>query len=135
MENITSVVELKNAIQILEEEQAVKGQILKKQALTTYESFKPAKIITSTLKGLALTPTLVDLIIGAAIGPTSGYLTKRLITGASGNVIRKLAGSVLELGVTSFVSKNSDSILTFGRNVLQRFLRKKERVPHKRKAG
>ena len=132
MKNITTVAELESAIQILEEEQVVKGQILKKQAFTTYESFKPAKIITSTLKGLALTPNLTDLIISAVIGPTSGYLTKRIITGASGNVIRKLAGTVLELGVTSFVSKNSDTIMMFGRNVLQRFFRKKEKDPPKK---
>jgi len=127
MKNITSVAELKNAIQLLEEEQAVKGLQLKEQFFITYESFKPAKIISSTLKDIVLSPNLSDIILGAVLGPTSGYLIKRVITGTSGNAIRKLIGSVLQLGVTNVVSKNSESILSFGRNILQHFLRKKEK--------
>jgi len=127
MKNITSVAELKNAIQLLEEEQAVKGLQLKEQFFITYESFKPAKIISSTLKDIVLSPNLPDIILGAVLGPTSGYLIKRAITGTSGNAIRRLIGSVLQLGVTNVVSKNSESILSFGRNILQHFLRKKEK--------
>jgi len=38
MENITSAAGLKNAIQLLEAEQADKGQLLKAQFYLTYES-------------------------------------------------------------------------------------------------
>ena len=45
MQNITSTAGLKNAIQLLEAEQAVKGQLLKEQFYITYESLKPVNLL------------------------------------------------------------------------------------------
>ena len=50
MQNITSVAGLKNAIQELEIEQNVKGQLLKEQIYLIYESLKPVNLLRNTLK-------------------------------------------------------------------------------------
>ena len=124
MQNITSTAGLKNAIQLLEAEQAIKGQLLKEQFYLTYESLKPVNLIKSTLNDIATSPYLIDNILGTAMGLASGYLSKRIFVGASGNMIRKLLGSVLQFGVTNVVAQHPDTIKSFGQSSFNIFQKK-----------
>jgi hypothetical protein len=126
MQNITSTAGLKNAIQILEARHTANGQQLKVQFHLTYEGFKPVNLLRSTLKDVASSPTLIDNILGTTIGLATGYLSKKLIVGSSGNIIRKLIGSVLQLGVTNLVAQNPEAIKSVGQFILQHIFRKKE---------
>jgi hypothetical protein len=126
MHNVTSLDELKNAIQLLEVEQAIKRQLLKEQLIITYDSLKPINILRRTLKEITSSQDLRDNILGTASGIASGYLSKKIFIGTSGNIFRKLIGSILQLGVSSVVSKHPDFIKTLGHNILQYLLRIKE---------
>lgn len=126
MQNITSVAELKNAIQILEVEQNLKGKILKEQFYLVYENFKPVNLLTGTLKDIVKSPYIIDNILSTVMGLATGYLSKKIFIGASGNKIKKIIGSILQFGITNVITQNSDSIKTFGRSLFQHFLRKKE---------
>jgi hypothetical protein len=126
MQNITSVAELKNAIQLLEVEQNLKGKILKEQFYLVYENFKPINLLTGTLKDIVKSPYIIDNILGTVMGLATGYLSKKIFIGASGNKIKKIIGSILQFGITNVITQNSDSINTFGRSLFQHFLRKKE---------
>jgi hypothetical protein len=128
MQTITSSAGLKDAIQLLEVEQAIKGQLLKEQFYITYESLKPVNIIKHTLKEISSSPYLLDNIPGTAMGLLSGFLSKKIFVGASGNLIRKLLGSILQLGVTNVVAHNSDIIKSVGQALLQHFFRKKNQT-------
>ena len=68
MQIITSTSDLKNAIQLLEVEQADKGQLLKEQFYLVYDSFQPARLINGTLSQIVSSPYLIDNILGTAIG-------------------------------------------------------------------
>jgi hypothetical protein len=125
MQTITSILELKNAIQLLESEQDIKGQILKEHFLLVYESFKPVNLITRTLNDIAKSPFLIDNMLGTAIGLASGFLSKKIFVGASGSLVRKLLGSVLQFGVTNVVAQHSDTIKSIGQVIFQYFLRKR----------
>jgi hypothetical protein len=118
MQNITNKAGLKSAIQLLEAEHAVSGQMLKEQFYLTYESFRPVNIIKSTLKDIAASPYLVDNILSTTMGLATGYISKKIIVGASGNMFRKLLGSLLQFGVT---------IKSLGQLIFQYFSRKKEK--------
>jgi hypothetical protein len=126
MQNITSIAGLKNAIQLLEVEQGLKGQLLKEQLYLTYESLKPVNLLRNTLKEISSSPYLIDNITGAGMGLLSGFLSKKIFVGASGNLIRKLIGSILQFGVTNIVAQNSEIIKSVGQALLQHFFRKKE---------
>jgi len=126
MQNITSSETLKDAIQLLEVEQDIKGQLLKEQLYITYESLKPLNLLKHTLKEISSSPYLIDNISGSAMGLVSGFLSKKIFVGASGNLIRKLIGSVLQFGITNVVAQNSDVIRSFGQALFHHFLRKKE---------
>jgi hypothetical protein len=126
MEKITSVAGLKDAIQILEEDQALKGQLLKEQFFLTYESFKPAKLLGSTLKEMVASPHMIENIIDTSISLATGYFAKRVVAGASSNVLRKLLGSVLQYGVTNFMARNTDAIRSAGKLAFQQIFSRKE---------
>ena len=126
MQNITSVAELKNAIQLLEVEQNLKGKILKEQFYLVYENFKPINLLTGTLKDIVKSPYIIDNILGTVMGLATGYLSKKIFIGASGNKIKKIIGSILQFGITNVVAQNSDSVKLFGRSLLQHFFRKRE---------
>jgi hypothetical protein len=125
MEKITSAAGLKNAILLLEADQVIQGQVLKEQFYFTYESFKPVNLIKSTLKDLASSPNLIDNILATAIGLATGFLSKKLFVGSSGNLFRKLLGSFLQAGVTNTVSQHPDTIKSFGQLIFQYFFRKR----------
>ena len=126
MENITSIAGLKNAIQLLEAEQDIKEQILKDQFHLTYESLKPASLLKGTLKDIVSTPNLIDNVLGTTIGLATGYLTKKIVIGASGNLFRKLFGSVMQIGITNAVAHHPDTIKSLGQAIFQRIIHKKD---------
>jgi hypothetical protein len=125
MEKITSTTGLKNAIQLLEAEKAADWQLFKEQLTITYKSFKPINLLTGSFKNMASSPYLIENILGTTLGLATGYLSKKIIVGESVNIFRKLFGSILQLGVTNIVAHHRGAIKSFGRLVLQRFLRKK----------
>jgi len=126
MENITTSIELKNAIQRLKVEQTIEEQLLKEQFYFTYESLKPINLLRSTIYDITTSPHLIDSILGTATGLATGYLSRKIMMiGASGNLFRKLLGSVMQLGVTNVVSQNPDKIKSIGQYIFQHILHKK----------
>jgi hypothetical protein len=113
MQKISSVEGLRNAIQLLEAEQNIKGELLKKQVMIAYESLRPVNLVKSTLKDLFSTSFEGENISGIAAGLTGGYLLKKLFVGRSGNPFKKIIGSILQLGITNIIAQNSNLIKTF----------------------
>jgi hypothetical protein len=126
MQNITSSAGLKDAIQLLEAQQEIKEQLFKEQLFITYESLKPLNLLKHSLKELSSSPYLIDNISGSAMGLVSGFLSKKIFVGASGNLIRKLIGSILQFGVTNIVAQNSNVITSVGQAIFHHFFRKNE---------
>lgn len=125
MQNITTIAELKNTIQLLEVEQAINGELLKEQFFLTYESLKPVNILKNTLKDIISSPYLTANIVDASIGLVTGFLSKKIFIGTSGNIIRKLLGTLLQFGVTNVVAKHPDPIKSVGQYILHKILPKK----------
>lgn len=124
MQNITTVAELKNAIQSLEVEQDINGQLLKEHFFIVYESFKPLNLLKSTLKDISSKP-LIGNILGTVLGMASGYATNKIVVSSSVNIFRKLFGSVLQLGVLNAVTQHSDAIRSIGQYIFQYIFHKK----------
>jgi len=126
MEYISSSAVLKDTIQLLEVEQEIEGRLLKEQFKKTYESLKPVNLLKSTFMEVASSPYLLDNIIGAGVGLATGYLSKKIVIGTSGNIIRRFFGLLMQLGVTNTVAQHPDTIKSIGQFIYQHFLRKKE---------
>ena len=128
MQDINSTARLKEAIQLLEVDQAIKRKQLKEEFLLTYENLRPVNLLKSTLKEFTSSPDLINNFLGTAVGMTTGILTRKIYVGKSGNIFRNLLGSMLQFGVTNLVSSHPDTIRSFAQFIFQNFLRKKEPV-------
>jgi hypothetical protein len=127
MRSENSILDLKNAILLLESEQEIKGKALKEQLSLVYESFKPVNLITGTLNDIARSPFLIDNMIGTGIGLASGFLTRKVFVGSSGSLIRKFLGAILQFGVTNVVAQHSVNIKSIGQLLFQKLIQKKEK--------
>ena len=128
MENITSATELKIAIQILEVEQEMKVQLIKEQLILAHDSIKPINFLKSTVNDLVTSPYLIDNVLGGAVGLATGYISKKIVIGASGNLFRKLLGVVMQFGVTNVVAQHPDGIRSIGQYIYQHILPKKKLI-------
>ena len=126
MEKITCAAEIKIAIQNLEFEREIKGQLLKEQFLESFESLKPVNLIKSSLHEITSSPYLIDNMLGAVMGLAGGYVSRLITVGTSHNLFRKIAGSLLQFGVTNVVSRHSDIINFVGNLISKKFLAKKK---------
>lgn len=126
MRAITSSEELRRTIQELELERAVKEQLLREQFMDTYESLRFINFLKSSLKQSISSSSEVTDIAGMALGMASGYISKKLFIGTSGNVFRKLFGSLVQLGVMSFVAKHPSGLKSLGEYLFHQILRKRE---------
>ena len=124
MENRSASAILKNEIELLEVEKAFQEQLLKEQFYATYESLKPVNLLRSTISEVASSPYLIDNVISTVVGLATGYLSKKIIVGASGNIFRKLLGFVTQLGVTNSVAQHPDSIRSIGHYIYHHLLNK-----------
>ena len=126
MQNITNAAELERAINLLKAEQSVKGQMLKEQFHLAYGNFRPLNLLKGSINDLASSPYLIENILGTTLGLTTGYLSKKIFVGASGNIIRKLIGTVLQFGITNLVAQHPDAVKSIGQFIFNNIIRKKE---------
>jgi hypothetical protein len=118
MSNINNASQLKEAILQLENKQANQKQLLIEQFELTVESLKPMNIIKNTLSDAINSPNILSNILYTALGLTSGYLSKKLFVGRSGNPLRRVFGFILQYGMANLVSKPPDIL----KSSISRFL-------------
>jgi hypothetical protein len=126
MPAITTVSELKSAIQQLEQKQKEEWMLLKHQSLHTFESLKPVNIIKTSFKELVTSPDFKEDVLGTLLSLAIGFLSKKMAVGSTNNPLKQLLGTILQLGVTEIVSKNSDGIKAKLLQLINKFFSKKE---------
>ncbi len=126
MHKINSVADLRASILLLEIKQLKEGQLLKEQFNITSEGLKPANLVKNTLSELAASPGLKGNLLNATIGLAAGYVSKKVLVGATHNPLRQLLGAFLQMGVSGIVSKNPDGIKQAALKLVKIFSRKKE---------
>lgn len=118
MQKISSVAELKYAIQKLEVEQAEKEKLLRDQLFMTYESLRPVNVLRRIFRDIFSSRGLGEDLTGTSFGMATGFLIKILFIGSSGSIFKKLMGSVLQYGLSNFVSRNSETIKSVGHAII-----------------
>ena len=107
MKKINSVTELKRAIIELELKKDAEELMLKSQFKETYNTYKPANILKNTLEEVSASPKFRHNLLNVAIGLGAGYLSKKLIIGRSAGILKRVAGTALQYGVTALVAKKA----------------------------
>lgn len=125
MKKITSLIELKESILLLEIQQAYEGPLLKEQFKTTYQNLRPVNLIKNTFKELVAAPDLKGRLVNTAVSMVAGYLSKKALVGSTHNPLKKILGTVIQMEVTGVVAKNSDGIKSTAMQLIQHFLNKR----------
>ncbi|HEY9362603.1 MAG TPA: hypothetical protein VIQ00_05045 [Chitinophagaceae bacterium] len=94
---ISTAVDLKKAIGQLEAKKIVQEEELKLQARQVMEEMRPGNLLSNTLHQ----PGVQNTILNAAVALASGYLSKTLLIGGSTGPVKKIAGDILQWGVTA----------------------------------
>lgn len=131
MDKITNITELKKAILLLEAKQTLEGGMLKEQFKITYESIRPINLIKSTFSELTADPDFKNNLLNTTLSMAVGYLSKKVAIGTTNNPFKQILGTILQMGVTSIVAKNSDGIKSTILNLIQTLFAKKESEPYK----
>lgn len=119
MKNINATDALNEAIDLLEEKKVQELEAIKEHFRLTYEGLKPANLLQSALHGEQVLPTAKNDFLGSLIGLAAGYATKKVFVGGSHNAMRKMFGTILQIAVTSLVTKNSGKIIAVGQTIFQ----------------
>lgn len=126
MEKITSTKELKNAIQLLEVERAISEGLLKEQFYLTIDRFRPINLIKKTLAEVASSQNLVSNIVSTAIGLGTGYVSRKIFVGTSGNIFKKLIGALLQMEVTNEVIRHPEKLKSLVELLFQRIFQRRK---------
>jgi hypothetical protein len=101
---------LKVAIYKLEQRQIEQKELLIEQFHETYESLRPLNIIKNEFKRITGSSETKNNVVNAAIGLGAGFLSKKIFLGGSPNILKRLFGTVIEVGIAKLVAGNADKI-------------------------
>lgn len=110
---------LNEKIAALQTLQAMQLEVLKLQLEITYQSLRPVNLLKNTLHEIVTSEEIKENLLNSVIGISTGYLSKKILTGTSHNPLVKLAGSLLQFTIANVVTKHPDTIKQVSKNILQ----------------
>lgn len=131
MKKITNAAELKQQILELEATKEYQHADLKQHFAQVREAFRPANLIKSTVRDVTSTPGIGGKLAGTLVGLLAGYLTKRVVFGSTHNPLKKMAGTLLQMGIAGTIGKNADGLKALGANLVSRVLKRSRNNVHK----
>ena len=123
---INNSIDLKAAIEQLENKNLVQKNAITDQFNDTLESLKPINLLKSSFNKVVRSPGLVENIINATVGLGAGFLSKKMLIGKSSSILKKLLGNAVEFGVAGLITKNSGSIKNTGLGLFNKIFHSKK---------
>jgi hypothetical protein len=121
MQEIKNVLQLKEAIQLLQQQRKEEEIALKEEFKLIFEKIQPINIIQDTVNELVESKSLQTDVIDLGVGTATGFAIRKLIIGESKNPIAQVVGRMIEQTVSQKIISNRVVIHNIGRNVLNLF--------------
>ena len=118
--DINNSIDLENAITSLSLKNKAQTSALKNQFTEAVDSLKPARLLKAALNNITENPSIAKVAVGTVVAVEAGVLSKKLIVGKSGNIFRRIIGTVVELAVARSVLGNSAFIAGKGIQILRK---------------
>lgn len=115
--------DLDMAIASLSQKNKVQTAALKNQFGEVIESLKPARLLKAAVNNIAEHPDVAKVAVGTIVAVEAGVLSRKLIVGKSGNIFRRIIGTVVEFTVARSVLGNSAFIAGKGIQLLRKLAR------------
>ncbi len=110
---------LAEAIAHLENVQKSDANLLQHQFEYTLENLNPLNLVKEKIGGILSAPILKNDAVKGVIGIGAGLLANTLIVGATGGLIRKIVGSLLQAGIGKLSVYGPKEIKQSGIKLLQ----------------
>ena len=121
MQEIKNVLQLKEAIQLLQLKRKEEEIALKEEFKLIFEKIQPINIIQDTVNELVESKSLQTDVIDLSVGTATGFAIRKLIVGETKNPIGQILGRMIEQTVSQKIISNRVVIHNIGRNVLNLF--------------
>lgn len=118
--DINNTQELQLRISQIEGDLDLQEEALRLRLQGAYKQLQPLNLIRNTLKNAVKVPEVTGGLVDLAAGLGAGIVTKKLISGKSSSMIRKIAGTAAEMLVTNFVAGHLPDFKTRIRSSLQK---------------
>lgn len=122
---ITTSAELELEIERLKKLAEIQKTDLVEGFHATVERYKPANMIRNTISNVVNSPSLASNVIKATVGLGAGLLSKKVLIGSTGNIFKKMLGSIIEVTVGGAVAKNSEAIHAGGIKLFRNLFKSK----------
>lgn len=106
-----------------EKKRAYQLELLQEQLPITCQSLKPLNLIKNAFQEVIHSPEIKHSLVNWTIGLGTGFLSKKLIGGNAKHPVKRVLGTLAQLGVTYAVSKQADNIKAIGRNLWSRIFK------------
>jgi hypothetical protein len=113
---------LRESIRLLEIKQAEEAKILKEQFSVTVESLKPVNLLKSSIKEMTSSADLKNNLFETVFSILGGYLSKKIMVNSKSGPFLKIAGAVLQFGVTTVLAQNAEKIRNYINNLIEKYL-------------
>lgn len=120
-----TITDLQEKILLLELKQSNEKVQLKDQFNLSFERLKPSNLIKNSLDEFINTTDFKEGIVDTSLSLAAGYLSKKIVFGSTHNPIKKIVGNLIQAGITSLVSRNTDEIKSVAMNIIANFKNKK----------
>jgi len=100
---ISNSTDLNEAIHLLEDELIQQKQLVTDQVNVIYENFKPVNVVRDVFREVVSSEEFRSNVLTAAIGISTGYVTKKLVVGKSSNLLKALGGNLLQYGIANLI--------------------------------
>jgi len=100
---IRNSTDLNEAIHLLEDELIQQKQLIIDQVNVIYENFKPVNVVRDVFREVVSSEEFRSNVLTAAIGISTGYVTKKLVVGKSSNLLKALGGNLLQYGIANLI--------------------------------
>jgi hypothetical protein len=102
---------------------------LKSQFQFTMATLSPSNFIKNTIQDAIELPDLQESILDSAIGLATGFISKKLLIGATQNPVKKLLGTVFQLVVTSYTANHTSILKNVSSQLFSKIFSGKKNTP------
>ena len=125
MKKITTVPELRAAIQTLETKQAHEEALFREQFKVTCESIRPVNLIKGVFSDLVKAPDVKSGLLDSILGISLGSISKKILVGSTMNPMKFLVGAALQMIITTVATKNAGGIKAVAAQLIKKISKKK----------
>lgn len=126
MKNANALILLKENMLLMEFEHENNRILLMEEFKQTFEALRPVNLIKNTFHELVQSPDFKENLVDSALGLATGFISKKLVVGNTHNPLKQILGVLLQLAITSIVTKNADGIKSSLMELIYKFTNKKD---------